>query len=36
MNVDDDDGTQRPHRKNDYGVEVDFESLDDDEREVRY
>ena len=34
MDVDDDEGTQKPHRKNDYGIEVDFENLDDDEREV--
>lgn len=35
MDVDDEDGTQRPRTVNDYGVEVDFESLDDDERQVR-
>lgn len=34
MDVDvDDDGTQRPKTVQDFGVEVDFESLDDDERE---
>lgn len=35
MNVDEDeDGTQHPRRVPDFGIEVDFESLDDDEREV--
>jgi hypothetical protein len=35
MDVDDDeDGTQQPRRVQDYGIEVDFESLDDDDREV--
>lgn len=35
MDVDEDDeGTQKPRRVNDFGIEVDFESLDDDEREV--
>jgi hypothetical protein len=34
MDVDDDEGTQRPRRVNDYGVEVDYSLLDDDEKEV--
>lgn len=34
MEVDDEDGTQRPRRVNDYGIEVDFDSLDEDQREV--
>ncbi len=35
MDVDEDeDGTQQPKRVDDFGIEVDFESLDDDEREV--
>ncbi|KAK0192896.1 hypothetical protein F5146DRAFT_522977 [Armillaria mellea] len=29
----DEDGTQQPKRVDDFGIEVDFESLDDDERE---
>jgi structural maintenance of chromosome 1 len=32
----DDDGTQRPLSVDDYGIEVDFESLEDDEREVSF
>ena len=36
MDVDDDeDGTQKPRRIPDYGIEVDFELLEDEEREVR-
>jgi hypothetical protein len=36
MDVDEDeDGTQRPRKVQDFGIEVDFESLDDEEREVR-
>ena len=31
---DDDDGTQQVRKVADYGIEVDFESLDDDERQV--
>ncbi len=34
MEVDDDEGTQRPRRVNDYGIELDFDILDDEEREV--
>ena len=35
MDVDeDDDGTQQVKKVADYGIEVDFESLDEDEREV--
>lgn len=35
MDVDDDeDGTQQPRQVQDYGIEVDFDSLDDDDREV--
>ena len=35
MDIDDDeDGTQRPRRVNDYGIEIDYRLLDDDEREV--
>lgn len=30
----DDNGTQRPHKVKDYGIEVDFSSLDDADREV--
>ncbi|KAF7352348.1 Structural maintenance of chromosomes protein [Mycena venus] len=34
MNVDDnEDGTQQPRRVQDYGIEVDFDALDDDDRE---
>lgn len=34
MDVDEDDeGTQRTKRVQDYGIEVDFSSLEDDERE---
>ncbi|KAJ7246598.1 condensin complex subunit SMC1 [Mycena haematopus] len=34
MDVDDDeDGTQQPRKVQDYGIEVDFEALDDDDRE---
>ena len=35
MDVDDEDGTQRPRRVDDYGIELDFDMLEDDEREVR-
>lgn len=31
---DDDDGTQKPRRVPDYGIEVDYDLLDDEEREV--
>lgn len=35
MDVDEDeDGTQQPRRVQDFGIEVDFESLDDDDRQV--
>ena len=35
MDVDEDeDGTQHPRKVQDFGIEVDFESLDEDEREV--
>ena len=34
MDVDDDDGTQKPRRVADYGIEVDYELLDEEEREV--
>jgi structural maintenance of chromosome 1 len=35
MEVDEDeDGTQRPRKVQDFGIEVNFDSLDDDEREV--
>ena len=34
MDVDDEDGTQRPRRVNDYGIQVDYQLLDDEEREV--
>jgi structural maintenance of chromosome 1 len=35
MDVDEDeDGTQRPKKVQDFGIEVDFEALDDEEREV--
>ena len=34
MDVDDEDGTQRPRQVQSYGVEVDFENLDDEDREV--
>lgn len=34
MDVDeDDDGTQRPKKVHDFGIEVDFEGLDDETRE---
>lgn len=36
MDVDgDEEGTQGPKEANDYGIEVDFEGIDDEEREVR-
>lgn len=36
MDVDEDEeGTQQVKKVADYGIEVDFESLDEDEREVR-
>jgi len=35
MDVDDDDGTQRPRKVQDYGIEVDFDSLTEEERAVR-
>lgn len=35
MDVDDDeDATQRPRKANDYGIVVDFDILDEDEKEV--
>ena len=35
MDVDEDEnGTQRPRKVPDYGIEVDFEMLEDEEREV--
>lgn len=35
MDVDEDEnGTQRPRNVPDYGIEVDFEMLEDEEREV--
>lgn len=35
MDVDEDeDGTQRPRQVQDYGIEVDFDALDDEERAV--
>ena len=34
MDVDDDDGTQKPRRVDDYGIEVDYDLLDEEEREV--
>lgn len=35
MQVDDDEnGTQQPKQVDDYGIEVDFDRLDEDEREV--
>lgn len=37
MDIDEEDvdGTQRARETKDYGIEVDFEELDDDDREVR-
>lgn len=36
MDVDEDEeGTQQVKRVSDFGIEVDFDSLDEDEREVR-
>lgn len=36
MDVDEDeDGTQRPKMVHDYGIEVDFTLLEDDEKQVR-
>ena len=36
MDVDEDDsGTQRPKSVSDYGIEVDFETLNEEDREVR-
>ena len=32
----DDEGTQRPRRVNDYGLEVDFSGLDEEEKEVNH
>jgi hypothetical protein len=34
MDVDDDDGSQRPRQVQDYGIEVDFDSLTEEERTV--
>jgi hypothetical protein len=34
MDVDDDDGTQRPRQVQDYGIEVDFDNLTEEERAV--
>jgi hypothetical protein len=35
MDIDEDeDGTQHPRKVQDFGIEVDFDSLDEDEREV--
>jgi hypothetical protein len=34
MDLDDDDETQRARDVQDYGIEVDFSSLDEDEQEV--
>jgi structural maintenance of chromosome 1 len=37
MDVDEDeDGTQRPRQVHDFGIEVNFEGLDDEEREVGF
>lgn len=37
MDVDEDeDATQRPKQVQDYGIEIDFETLDEDDREVRF
>ena len=37
MDVDEDeDGTQKPRRVPDYGIEVEFELLEDEEREVSF
>lgn len=36
MDVDEDeDATQRPKEVQDFGIEIDFETLDEDDREVR-
>jgi hypothetical protein len=34
MDIDDDEATQRPREVDDYGIEIDYEDLDDEEREV--
>jgi len=35
MGVDDDEeGTQQPKKVQDYGIEIDFDALDDEERDV--
>lgn len=37
MDVDEDEeGTQRPKRVADFGIEVNFDDVDDEEREVRF
>jgi structural maintenance of chromosome 1 len=37
MDVDgDEDGTQQPRAVQSYGIEIDFEDLDDADREVRF
>ncbi|GJJ15239.1 hypothetical protein Clacol_009515 [Clathrus columnatus] len=36
MNIDDENGTQKPIEVADYGLEVDFSLLEDEEREVRW
>ena len=37
MDVDEDEeATQRPRHANDYGIVVDFDVLDEDEKEVRF
>lgn len=35
MDVDDENGAQKPRQADDYGVEVDFDGLDDADKEVR-
>lgn len=36
MDLDDEDETQRARDVQDYGIEVDFDGLDDEEKQVRY
>lgn len=34
MDIDEEDGTQKPKTVSDFGVEVDFDALEDEDREV--
>jgi structural maintenance of chromosome 1 len=36
MDIDEDEGVQRPRQVESYGIEVDFENLDAEDREVSF